>query len=90
MLSRGWNGRRRTCGSIRGYRNVVVGGIALDRHETQTETDPTREQWLALHHSFRRYCDARPWERLANEDVLVVNDPLGQFVDLWLREYGIT
>ena len=41
--------------------------------------NPTREQWLALHHAFRSYCEARPWERLANEDVLVVNDPLGHF-----------
>lgn len=49
------------------------------QHETQMETEPTREQWLALHHAFRRYCEARPWEWLANEDVLVVNDPLGQF-----------
>ena len=51
----------------------------MDRHETQTEVNPTREQWLALHHAFRRYCEARPWEWLANEDVLVVNDPLGHF-----------
>ena len=49
------------------------------RHETQMEVSPSREQWLALHHAFRSYCDARPWERLANEDVLVVNDPLGHF-----------
>ena len=32
-----------------------------------------------MHHAFGRYCEARPWERLANEDVLVVNDPLGRF-----------
>ena len=51
----------------------------MDRHETQTEASPTREQWLALHHAFQSYCEARPWERLANEDVLVVNDPLGHF-----------
>ena len=51
----------------------------MDQHETQTETEPAGEQWLALHHAFRRYCEARPWERLANEDVLVVNDPLGHF-----------
>ena len=51
----------------------------MDRHETQEEVNPTREQWLALHHAFRRYCEARPWERLSNEDVLVVNDPLGRF-----------
>ena len=51
----------------------------MDRHETQTETEPTREQWLALHHAFRRYCEAKPWERLANEDVLVVHDPLVHF-----------
>ena len=51
----------------------------MDRHETQTEVNPTREQWLALHHAFRSYCEARPWERLANEDVLVVNDPLAHF-----------
>lgn len=49
------------------------------QHETRTETEPTSEQWLALHHAFRRYCEARPWERLASEDVLVVNDPLGHF-----------
>ena len=41
--------------------------------------NPTREQWLALHKAFRSYCEARPWERLSNEDVLVVNDPLGRF-----------
>ena len=51
----------------------------MDQQETQTEVSPSREQWLALHHAFRSYCEARPWERLANEDVLVVNDPLGQF-----------
>ena len=51
----------------------------MDRHETQTEAEPTREQWLALHGAFRRYCDASPWEQLANEDVLVVNDPTGHF-----------
>ena len=51
----------------------------MDQHRTDTETDPTREQWLALHHAFRRYCEARPWERLANEDVLAVDDPLGHF-----------
>ena len=51
----------------------------MDQQETQTEANPSREQWLALHHAFRSYCEARPWERLANEDVLVVNDPLGHF-----------
>ena len=51
----------------------------MDQQETQTEVSPTREQWLALHHAFGSYCEARPWERLANEDVLVVNDPLGHF-----------
>ena len=51
----------------------------MDQHETQTEMEPTSEQWLALHHAFRRYCEDRPWEWLANEDVLVVNDPQGHF-----------
>ena len=51
----------------------------MDQHWTQTEVDPTPEQWLALHDSFRRYCEAKPWERLSNEDVLAVNDPLGHF-----------
>ena len=51
----------------------------MDQQEIQTEVSPTLEQWLALHHAFRSYCEARPWERLANEDVLVVNDPLGHF-----------
>ena len=51
----------------------------MEQHEIQSEKDPTRDQWLALHHAFRSYCEARPWERLANEDVLVVNDPLGHF-----------
>ena len=51
----------------------------MDQHETHTEAEPTPEQWLALHHAFRRYCEARPWERLGNEDVLAVNDPLGHF-----------
>ena len=41
--------------------------------------DPTPEQWLASHDAFRRYCEVNPRERLANEDVLVVNDPLGHF-----------
>ena len=44
----------------------------MDRRSTRTETEPIREQWLALHHALRRYCEASPWERLANEDVLVV------------------
>ena len=51
----------------------------MAQQETQTEVNPTRDQWLALHHAFRSYCEARPWERLSNEDVLVVNDPLGRF-----------
>ena len=51
----------------------------MDLQETQTEVNPTRDQWLALHAAFRSYCEARPWERLSNEDVLVVNDPLGHF-----------
>ena len=51
----------------------------MDRHETQEEANPTRDQWLALHAAFRSYCEAGPWERLSNEDVLVVNDPLGRF-----------
>ena len=51
----------------------------MDQQETQTEVNPIREQCRALHHAFRSYCEARPWERLANEDVLVVNDPLGHF-----------
>ena len=50
----------------------------MDQHWTQTEADPTPEQWLALHDAFRRYCEAKPWERLANEDVLAVNDPLAR------------
>ena len=32
-----------------------------------------------MHHAFRRYCEVKPRERLANEDALVVNDPLGHF-----------
>ena len=44
----------------------------MDRRSTRTEAEPAREQWLALHHAFRSYCEASPWERLANEDVLVV------------------
>ena len=51
----------------------------MDWREIQTEVNPTSEQWLALHQAFRSYCEARPWERLANEDVLVVDDPLGCF-----------
>ena len=41
--------------------------------------DPTPEQWLALHHVCRRYCEVKLRERLATEDVLAVNDPLGHF-----------
>ena len=51
----------------------------MNRRETQAEVNPTREQWLALHQAFRSYCEAKPWERLSNEDVLAVNDPLGHF-----------
>ena len=51
----------------------------MDRHEIQVEVNPTGDQWFALHNAFRSYCEARPWERLSNEDVLVVNDPLGRF-----------
>ena len=43
------------------------------------EVAPTREQWLALHRSFQRYCEAAPWECLANEDLLVVEDPEGRY-----------
>ena len=57
--------------------------------------DPTPEQWLALHHAFRRYCEVRPWERLANEDAPAVNDPLGHFKGYcvalgdWGGDYGL-
>ena len=51
----------------------------MDQDEIRTEVNPTGDQWIALHHAFRSYCEARPWERLSNEDVLVVNDPLGRF-----------
>ena len=41
--------------------------------------DPTPEQWPALHHAFQSYCEARPWGRLANQDLLTANDSLGHF-----------
>ena len=41
--------------------------------------DPAAEQWLVLHNAFRSYCEVKPRERLANEDVLAANDPLGHF-----------
>jgi len=50
-----------------------------DGHESPGEAAPTPEQWLALHHAFRRYCEAEPWEGLANEDLLVVEDPAGRY-----------
>ena len=43
------------------------------------EVAPTREQWLALHDAFRKYCEAEPWEFLANEDLLAVEDPEGRY-----------
>ena len=43
------------------------------------EVAPTRGQWLALHDAFRNYCEAEPWEFLANEDLLVVEDPEGRY-----------
>ena len=43
------------------------------------EATPSREQWLALHDAFRKYCEAEPWEWLANEDLLVVEDPEGRY-----------
>ena len=53
---------------------------AVGRTEGSINNGPaTPEQWLALHHAFRRYCEANPRGRLANEDVLAVNDPLGHF-----------
>ena len=48
-------------------------------HRSPGEAAPTSEQWLALHDAFRRYCEAVPWEWLANEDLLVVEDPAGRF-----------
>ena len=50
-----------------------------DGHGTPGEAAPTREQWLALHDSFRRYCEANPWEFLANEDLVVLEDPEGRY-----------
>ena len=50
-----------------------------DGHGTPGEAAPTREQWLALHDAFRRYCEAEPWEFLANEDLPVVEDPAGRY-----------
>ena len=32
-----------------------------------------------MHHAFWRYCEVKPQERLANQDVLAANDPLGHF-----------
>ena len=46
--------------------------------------DPTPEQWLALHHVCRHYCEVKLRERLTNEDVLAVNDPLGHFKGYWV------
>ena len=43
------------------------------------EVAPTREHWLALHHAFHKYCEAAPWECLANEDLVVVEDPAGRY-----------
>jgi len=50
-----------------------------DGHGSPGEAAPTSEQWLALHDAFRRYCEAEPWEFLANEDLLVVEDPAGSY-----------
>ncbi len=50
-----------------------------DSNLTSSEVLPTPEQWLALHQSFRRYCEVEPWRDLANEDLIVVEDPLGQY-----------
>ena len=36
---------------------------------------PTPEQWLALHHVCRRYCEVNLQGRLANEDVLAAMTP---------------
>ena len=55
--------------------SVKIAGLMTMKIDTQTETDPTSKQWLALHHAFRRYCGAKPWERLANEDVLASMTP---------------
>ena len=54
---------------------------AAQRYEGQgvSALGPTPEQWLALHHAFWRYCEVKPRQRLANEDVLAANDPLGHF-----------
>ena len=51
----------------------------MDYNPALTGASPTPELWQELHTAFRLYCDARPWEQLANEDVLVVNDPLGHY-----------
>ena len=50
-----------------------------DGHGSPGEAAPTPEQWLALHDAFLRYCEAEPWEFLANEDLLVVEDPEGSY-----------
>ena len=50
-----------------------------DSRRSPAEAAPTPAQWLALHDAFRKYCQAEPWEFLANEDLLVVEDPAGHY-----------
>ena len=50
-----------------------------DGHGSPGEAAPTPEQSLALHDAFWKYCEAEPWEYLANEDLLVVEDPAGRY-----------
>ena len=51
----------------------------IETNPTAPEVAPTPEQWLALHHAFRRYCEIEPWRYLANEDLMVVEDPWGNY-----------
>ena len=41
--------------------------------------EPTMEQWRDLYAAFKEYCEAAPWERLEDSDLITVEHPSGEY-----------
>lgn len=42
-------------------------------------TEPGKKEWRDLHEAFRDYCQAKPWQWLDNDDLVVVEHPSGEY-----------
>ena len=42
-------------------------------------TEPSSEQWLALHEAFREYCQAAPWQWLDDTQLVAIDHPSAEY-----------